>query len=142
MFTLAPKVLLRVPVCGTMPPKATDVVLHTVIVGTRDLAGLAEFYRQGLGLPEPQASGDDHLGFRGTNAYFGLDRVSTRTETPGPVSAWFEVEDIEATFRRFVGLGAGVKYGPTRKPWGAILAAVTDPDGNVVGLTQRGTNPD
>jgi predicted enzyme related to lactoylglutathione lyase len=51
---------------------------------------------------------------------------------------WFEVEDLDATFNRFVAQGAKITYPPTKKPWGATLAAVFDPDGNVVGLTQRG----
>ena len=53
-----------------------------------------------------------------------------------------EVEDIEATFNQLKESGAEVKYAPTKKPWGAVLAALHDPDGNVFGLTQRGTNPD
>ena len=52
-----------------------------------------------------------------------------------------EVDDIEATFKRFEELDAGVKYPPTKKPWGAVLAALFDLDGNVFGLSQRGTNP-
>ncbi|MCA9968721.1 MAG: hypothetical protein KC425_00825 [Anaerolineales bacterium] len=43
------------------------------------------------------------------------------------------------TFDRFIALGAEAKYGPTRKPWGALLTAVLDPAANVVGLTQRDT---
>jgi len=57
------------------------------------------------------------------------------------VSAWFEVDDLQTSFERFESLGAVVIYPPTKKPWGAILAALKDPDGNVFGLAQRGTNP-
>lgn len=44
---------------------------------------------------------------------------------------------MEATFEQFKALGAEVKYPPTRKPWGAVLAAVYDPDGNVARTRSR-----
>jgi uncharacterized glyoxalase superfamily protein PhnB len=47
------------------------------------------------------------------------------------------VDDLQATFERLVALGATVRYPPTRKPWGAELAAVYDLDGNLLGLAQR-----
>jgi hypothetical protein len=34
-------------------------------------------------------------------------------------------------------LEGGLRYPPTRKPWGALLASLYDPDGNMVGLAQR-----
>jgi lactoylglutathione lyase len=113
-----------------------------VIIETGQLKRMAEFYRQGLELPEPEATGDDHLGFSTGSVYFGFDRVEReRKEMPGPISVWFEVDDLEASFRRFTELGAEVRFPPTKKPWGAILAAVMDPDGNIVGLSQRGAFP-
>ncbi len=119
-----------------------DAILHTVIISSERIHDLAELYRIGLELPEARATGDDHLGFQLPNLYFGFDRVESRPAGPaGAISLWFEVEDLDATFHRFKDLGAKVKYPPTRKPWGAVLAAVLDPDGNVVGLAQRGTSP-
>ncbi len=59
----------------------------------------------------------------------------------GPHSAvtmWFDVDDLDQTFARLLELGATVRYGPVDKPWGARLAAVYDPDGNIIGLSQRG----
>jgi len=44
---------------------------------------------------------------------------------------------MKKTFKRFKELGAKVKYTPTKKPWGDVLAALYDPDGNVIGLAQR-----
>jgi predicted enzyme related to lactoylglutathione lyase len=119
-----------------------NVVLHTVIMQTSQMEKMAEFYRHGLGLKEPAATGGDHLGFPLPNAYFGFDQVSETPEPSGVISLWFEVEDISETFKRFKGLGARVKYPPSEKPWGAVLAALYDPEGNVFGLTQRGTNPE
>jgi len=111
--------------------------LHTVIINTKNMQRLADFYREGLLLGEGQPHGSDHLGWQLPNLYFGFDLVAQDYIYPGAVSLWFAVADLQATFDRFVALGARVKYGPTKKPWGAVLAAVFDPDGNVVGLTQH-----
>ena len=117
----------------------TGAILHTAIINTGRLAELAEFYSSGLELGPASYTEENHIGYALPNAYFGFDKVDKeRLEYPGAVSLWFAVEDLDATFNRFVALGAKVMYPPTQKPWGATLAAVFDPDGNVLGLTQRG----
>jgi predicted enzyme related to lactoylglutathione lyase len=119
-----------------------NTVLHTVIVKTRKMGELVDFYGQGLDLGEAISFGPDHMGFMLPNAYFGFDLVGEEDAvSPGAVSAWFEVDDLQAVFQRFESLGAVVVYPPTKKPWGATLAALNDPDGNVFGIAQRGTNP-
>jgi catechol 2,3-dioxygenase-like lactoylglutathione lyase family enzyme len=122
---------------------ATGALLHTVIIDSPDIRRLAAFYGQGLELGEATPTGDDHLGFSLPNLYLGFDLVLEGDKPdPGPVSLWFEVSDLDATFDRFGAMGAEVEYPPARKPWGAVLAAVLDPDGNTVGLAQRGTIPE
>ena len=121
-----------------MEESSAHATLDTVIVVTTRMAELADFYCCGLGLPMPQPHSDNHLGFQLPGVYLGFDLVDeVPAHYPGAVSLWFAVDDLEATFDRFVQSGARVKYPPTEKPWGARLAAVFDPDGNVVGLTQR-----
>ena len=121
-----------------MEESSAHATLDTVIVVTTRMAELAEFYRRGLELPVPQAHADNHLGFQLPGVYLGFDLVDEAPANyPGAVSLWFAVDDLEATFDRFVQSGARVKYPPTEKPWGARLAAIFDPDGRVVGLTQR-----
>jgi catechol 2,3-dioxygenase-like lactoylglutathione lyase family enzyme len=122
--------------------KQPDTNIHTVIIQTARMEEMAEFYGRGLGLGEPAATGDDHLGYPLQNVYFGFDRVEQAPTPSGVISLWFEVEDIKAAFHQFQELGSEVKYAPSKKPWGAVLAALYDPDGNVFGLTQRGTNPE
>jgi catechol 2,3-dioxygenase-like lactoylglutathione lyase family enzyme len=132
--------------------KRPDATIHTVIIQTTRIKEMAAFYGQGLGLGEPVATGGDHLGFPLRNVYFGIDLVEQSPAATGVISLWFEVEDIEATFNQlkdieatfslFERSGAVVKYPPSKKPWGAVLAALHDPDGNIFGLTQRGTNPE
>jgi uncharacterized glyoxalase superfamily protein PhnB len=99
---------------------------------------LAQFYQDGLQLNPPQGHADNHLGFQLEGVYFGLDKVDDADfEYPGAVSLWFRVDNIEETFHRFKQLGAKIKYPPTKKPWGDVLAALFDLDGNIVGLAQR-----
>lgn len=119
----------------------THAVLQTVIIQTAQMAKMAEFYAGGLELGEPRATGSDHLGFPLSNLYFGFDQVSDPPKPEGVISLWFEVDDIEACFRRFEKFGARVNYPPTQKPWGAVLAALYDLDGNLFGISQRGLNP-
>lgn len=113
------------------------VRLHTVIVDTEDHEALAAFYRRAFELGEPERE-ERHLGFRIGEFYLGFDRIEARPGAGrGPVSLWFAVPDLEAAFERIVALGAEVRHPPTRKPWGGFLAALLDPDGNVLGLTEE-----
>ena len=120
---------------------STNAILQTVILQTGQMQAMAEFYAHGLELGEATATGGDHLGYPLPNLYFGFDEVSDVPKSSGVVSLWFEVDDIQATFTRFEEFGAQVSYPPTEKPWGAVLAALYDPDGNLFGISQRGRNP-
>ena len=120
---------------------STNAVLQTVIIQTGQMKAMAEFYAQGFELEQAGATGGDHLGYPLPNLYFGFDQVDEVPPPSGVVSLWFEVDDIEATFKRFEDSGAKVSYPPTKKPWGAVLAALYDPDGNLFGISQRGKNP-
>jgi len=111
-------------------------ILHTAVLFTTDMEGLAEFYRHGLQLGEAQRTGSDHIGFQLPNAYLGFDQVAEPLAAGGGVTLWFEVTDLQAAFERFVTLGAQIRYKPSRKPWGAYLASLLDPDGNIFGLSQ------
>jgi predicted enzyme related to lactoylglutathione lyase len=121
-----------------MRKNSTDATLDTVIICTTRMRELAEFYKFGLQLQEPKSQGDNHLGFQLQEIYLGFDKMDEdQFIHPGAVSLWFRVDNIEETFGRFKELGAKVKYPPTKKPWGDILAAVYDLDSNIVGLAQR-----
>ena len=121
---------------------STNAVLQTVIIQTGQMKTMAEFYAHGLELGEAAPTGGDHLGYPLPNLYFGFDLVDEVPPPSGVVSLWFEVDDIEAAFKRFEGSGARVSYPPIKKPWGAVLAALYDPDGNMFGISQRGSNPE
>lgn len=125
------------PAAASAQAKRTGTALVAAIIKTTRMAELAEFYRAGLELAKPESYGSDHLGMRAGAVDLGFDLVKERPASADAVSLWFAVDDLQATFDRFVKLGAKPKFAPTKKPWGDTLAAVFDPDGNVVGLSQR-----
>jgi predicted enzyme related to lactoylglutathione lyase len=117
------------------PEQAT--VLETVIIFTEHMAKMASFYQEALQLG-PFESSPSHLGQQVGHVYFGFDQVEgVGDSSEAGVTLWFTVNDLQATFDRLVSVGAKVRYPPTEKPWGARLASVYDPDGNVLGLAQR-----
>ncbi len=116
---------------------ARGTMLETVIIFSERMEQLAAFYQEGLQLGSFEES-PRHLGVRLGDLYFGFDQVDNLEGTaPSAVTLWFTVDDIQATFDRLVARGARVRYPPTKKPWGAVLAAVLDPEGNILGLAQR-----
>lgn len=118
--------------------RALNPTLHTIILFTQNMEQLAQFYADALGLgPYERLPG--HLGCQFGQVYFGFDQLEVVDgESPRQgVTLWFEVDDLQAAFDHAVELGAAVRYPPTKKPWGAVLASVNDPDGNVIGFTQR-----
>jgi predicted enzyme related to lactoylglutathione lyase len=115
----------------------TQVMVDTVMIFSTQMRQLAEFYQLGFDLQPPQAHSDNHLGFQIGDLYLGIDQVDEKWQTPGAVSLWFRVPELQQTFDRLVQLGAQVRYGPTLKPMGETLASLYDPDGNLLGLSQQ-----
>jgi predicted enzyme related to lactoylglutathione lyase len=111
--------------------------LETIIIFTERMEELAGFYREALQLGSWERS-PGHLGQRVGPVYFGFDQVDGVGPGSGAgATLWFTVDDIQATYERLAAMGAEVRYPPAQKPWGALLAAVYDPDGNMLGLAQR-----
>lgn len=122
---------------GEIQGAGQETQLDTVIIFTERMEELARFYQEGLQLG-PFESSPRHLGQSLGAVYLGFDQVEqVQGSPPAAITLWFTVEDIQSAFDRLVALGAKVNYPPTQKPWGALLAAVYDLDGNVLGLSQR-----
>jgi predicted enzyme related to lactoylglutathione lyase len=115
---------------------AKGTALETAIIFTGRMEELARFYQEGLELGEFERSAR-HIGMQAGPVYLGFDQVE-EVRAGGGVTLWFTVDDLRSTYERLVLMGAGVVYPPSRKAWGAYLAAVYDPDGNMLGLSQRG----
>jgi predicted enzyme related to lactoylglutathione lyase len=111
--------------------------LDTAIIFTPRMEELAAFYRDALQLG-PYHHSPRHLGQQVGRVYFGFDQDDTAgRDGAAPVTLWFTVDDLQATFDRLVRMGARVRSAPASKPWGGVLACVYDPDGNLLGLSQR-----
>ena len=111
--------------------------LETVIVFTARMEELADFYGRGLAIG-PFERSPGHLGCQLGPVYFGFDQVEETAESSrSGITIWFTVDDLERTYERLLQLGGQSVSPPTEKPWGATLASVRDPDGNLLGLAQR-----
>lgn len=121
-----------------MEENRTNARLDTIIICTTRMENLADFFRLGLQLQAPAPQGENHLGFQLLDVYLGFDKINEdQTIHSGAISLWFRVDNLKETFERFKELNAKVKHPPTKKPWGDVLAAVFNPDGNIIGLAQR-----
>ena len=110
-----------------------------ILVPVLDVDRAAAFYEDVLGLP---------LLFRFPgNAFFDAHAVRLYLAKPsepgytGPVTLYFRVDDVTATFERLVARGAAVREAPEithRDPeYDLWLAFVSDPDGNNIGLMRE-----
>lgn len=119
-----------------MSEEQSKVRLEAVLFETKDPESLSEFYHQAFDLEPPRFYGPDHLGMNLVNTYLGFDRSSEASGEALPrIQMWFRVDNIEAAFQRLLNLGARAIYAPdSLSSPGEILALVSDPDGNRVGL--------
>ena len=99
-----------------------------------DLAAAKAVYAALLGVP-PQADGPYYVGFEAGGQHIGLVPGRGPEDVTSPVAYW-EVSDIEAKLAEVTAAGATVKEPPRNVGGGRLVATVTDPDGNVLGLLQ------
>ena len=105
-------------------------VLHPV----SDLTTAEEVYAALLGVP-PQTDGSYYVGFEVADQHIGLVPGGGPQAMTSPVTYW-HVPDIEAKLAEVTAAGATVKEPVRDVGGGRLVATVTDPDGNVLGLLQ------
>jgi predicted enzyme related to lactoylglutathione lyase len=107
--------------------------VSAIFVRSGDVAKQAAFYRSVLGFPAPTRADAEHTGFQLENTYFGFE--DDNQWSGDPVAIWFGVDDVDGMYRRFLDAGAFPHVAPDSdvSP-GERLAAVRDPEGNVIGL--------
>ena len=110
-----------------------------VIIWTDNMAAMAAFYRDTLGLPlhserphfvafewgEMRFSIGEHSGVHGNNAE--PDRIMVNFGTP----------DIHALYERLTAAGVRFVRPPEREHWGGWVATFEDPDGNLLQLLEQ-----
>lgn len=116
-----------------MTGSATEGI-KTVLHPVSDLAQAKAVYSALLGMP-PQTDSDYYVGFQSAGQQIGLVPGGGPQGMTSPVAYW-HVADIEAKLAEVTAAGATVKDSPPDVGGGRLVATVTDPDANVLGLLQ------
>ena len=112
------------------PTKGIKTVLHPV----SDLEAAKAVYTALLGV-EPQHDAPYYVGFEAAGQHIGLVPGGGSQGMTSPVAYW-HVADLEAKLAEVTAAGATVKEPAHDVGGGRLVATVTDPDGNVLGLLQ------
>jgi predicted enzyme related to lactoylglutathione lyase len=113
---------------------STTQGIKTVLHPVSDLAAAKAVYTALLGVP-PQHDGSYYVGFEVEGQHIGLVPGGGPQGMTSPVAYW-HVPDIEAKLAEVTAAGATVKEPAHDVGGGRLVATVTDPDGNVLGLLQ------
>jgi predicted enzyme related to lactoylglutathione lyase len=116
-----------------MPDSATQGI-KTVLHPVSDLAKATPVYTALLGVA-PQHEAPYYVGFEAGGQHIGLVPGGGPQGMTSPVAYW-QVADIEAKLAEVVAAGATLKEAAHDVGGGRLVATVTDPDGNVLGLLQ------
>jgi predicted enzyme related to lactoylglutathione lyase len=108
--------------------------IKTVLHPVSDLARAKAVYAALLGVP-PQTDSSYYVGFEAEGQQIGLVPGGGPQGMTSPVAYW-HVADIEAKLAEVTAAGAIVKEPVRDVGGGRLVATVTDPDGNVLGLLQ------
>ena len=105
---------------------------------TRDLPRLAAFYERALGgvvdYRFTDGDQDAYVSLTIGAASLGIGRVPDGPIWGDRIALWFYVDDVDAAFAAWTGLGGEAIQRPADKAWGERVAQVRDPDGNLVNL--------
>jgi predicted enzyme related to lactoylglutathione lyase len=108
--------------------------IKTVLLPVSDPATSKPVYAALLGLP-PQTDSDFYIGFEAAGQQIGLLPGGGPQRITTPVPFW-KVPDIEAKLAEMTAAGATVTEPAHDVGGGRLVASVTDPDGNVLGLLE------
>ncbi len=108
--------------------------IKTVLHPVSDIGRAKAVYAALLGVA-PQTDGSYYVGFEAEGQHIGLVPNGGPQNMTSPVAYW-HIADIEATLAEVTAAGATVKEPPHDVGGGRLVATVTDPDGNVLGLLQ------
>src|SRR5690606_23231523 len=109
--------------------------INAVLIDSPQGPQLFEFYRDRLGIPlqEERHGSELHWGCFLNGVHFAIHHKPNLKVSNKPVAISFEVQEVDDFFNRLKTQGVLVEHEPIDRPFGR-LAAVRDPDGNVVYL--------
>ncbi|WP_238014539.1 VOC family protein [Dactylosporangium sp. AC04546] len=108
--------------------------IKTVLHPVADLEAAKKVYTALLGA-EPTADSPYYVGYDVGGQHIGLVPGGGPQAMTSPVAYW-HVSDIEAKLAEVTAAGGAVKEAAHDVGGGRLVATVTDPDGNVLGLLQ------
>jgi predicted enzyme related to lactoylglutathione lyase len=109
--------------------------IKTVLHPVSDLEKAKPVYAALLGV-QPMADSDYYVGFEAEGQQIGLvPGGGGPVPMTSPVAFW-HVPDIEAKLADVIAAGASLREAAHDVGGGRLVATVTDPDGNVLGLIQ------
>jgi predicted enzyme related to lactoylglutathione lyase len=108
--------------------------IKTVLHPVSDLSSAKAVYTALLGV-DPLVDEAYYVGFEAAGQHVGLVPAGGPQAMDSPVAYW-EVPDIEAKLAEVTAAGGAVKEPARSVGGGRLVATVTDPDGNVLGLLQ------
>jgi predicted enzyme related to lactoylglutathione lyase len=108
--------------------------IKTVLHPVSDLAAARVVYAALLGVA-PQTDSEYYVGFEAAGQHIGLVPGGGSQGMTAPLAYW-HVTDLEAKLAEVTAAGATVKEPAHDVGGGRLVASVTDPDGNVLGLLQ------
>jgi predicted enzyme related to lactoylglutathione lyase len=108
--------------------------IKTVLHPVTDLAAAKAVYSALLGM-SPQHDAPYYVGYEAEGQHIGLVPGGGPQGMTSPVAFW-HVSDIEAKLAEVTAAGATVHEAAHDVGGGRLVATVTDPDGNVLGLLQ------
>ena len=108
--------------------------IKTVLHPVSDLARAKPVFTALLGVA-PQHDESYYVGFEAAGQHIGLVPGGGPQGMTSPVAYW-HVPDIEAKLAEVTAAGATLKEPARDVGGGRLVATVTDPDGNVLGLLQ------
>jgi predicted enzyme related to lactoylglutathione lyase len=108
--------------------------IKTILHPVSDLEKAKAVYSALIGTT-PQADSAYYVGYDAEGQHIGLVPGGGPQGMTSPVAYW-HVADIEAKLAEVTAAGATLKDSPRDVGGGRLVATVTDPDGNVLGLLQ------
>lgn len=109
--------------------------LSSLMIGTADVARLAEFYKKLVGRPaDMEESG--WYGWQIGKCFFGIgehSEVKGEAKDPNRIILNFETKEVKEEFERIKAIGAKVVAEPYEMGSG-LIATFADPDGNLFQL--------
>lgn len=110
------------------------ITCRTVLYPVEDPARATPVFAALFGT-DPHVESPFYVGFSVDGHEIGLVPTSAGQELAGP-TPFYDVEDLAAAIAGLVDVGAAVAQPPTDVGGGMLVARITDPDGNTLGLRQ------